>query len=67
MKTILIRGIALFTIAIAATALHASSAKAEETGKNGCWYTPPAPPSCAECSGTCNVGIGQQCCTIVIG
>ena len=30
---------------------------------HGCWFSPPAPPSCATCADNCNPG--QNCCIII--
>ena len=30
---------------------------------HGCWFTPPNPPACDQCSDNCNPG--QKCCIIL--
>ena len=62
--TNIIRSVAaLGIIAGGFTLTPTTKAHADAGITKGCWFTPPAPPSCATCSDNCNPG--QQCCVII--
>jgi hypothetical protein len=56
-------GLAGSTLASALAASRVGGADGNARFIHGCWFRPPAPPSCASCADNCNPG--QNCCIIL--